>query len=176
MRLRFVDADNNDINMFQSLENPCTFLFTKEKTWKRIFNSELPQNRTEKQIMPFKTTMNWLVNDIWCYLLIACFDWEVGVFQQAFVRFYYINTYWALPDEPQKKKFFRSPTGYLFPKWAGWYCDNSSCYLRSCMLMLDMILTPFVFWFYCFLTFIGIRLFELTFTPCYKYATLIMHI
>ena len=64
LRLRFVDADNNDINMFQSLENPCTFLFTKEKTWKRISNSELPQNRTEKQIMPFKTTMNWLVNDI----------------------------------------------------------------------------------------------------------------
>ena len=116
MRLRFVDADNNDINMFQSLENPCTFLFTKEKTWKRIFNSELPQNRTEKQIMPFKTTMNWLVNDIWCYLLIACFDWEVGVFQQAFVRFYYINTYWTLPDEPQKKKFFPVPYRVSFSK------------------------------------------------------------
>ena len=153
--------------MFQSLENPCT--------WKRICNGELPQNRTEKQIIPFKTTMNWLVNDIWCYLLIACFDWEVGIFQQAFVRFYYINSYWTLPDEPQKK-CFRSPTGYFFPKWAGWYCDNSSCYLRSYMLMLDMISTPFVFWFYCFLTFIGIRLLELTFTPCYKYATLIMHI
>ena len=116
MRLRFVDADNNDINMFQSLENPCTFLFTKEKTWKRIFNSELPQNRTEKQIMPFKTTMNWLVNDIWCYLLIACFDWEVGVFQHAFVRFYYINTYWTLPDEPQKKKFFPVPYRVSFSK------------------------------------------------------------
>ena len=116
MRLRFADANNNDINMFQSLENPCTFLFTKEKTWKRIFNSELPQNRTEKQIMPFKTTMNWLVNDIWCYLLIACFDWEVGVFQQAFVRFYYINTYWTLPDEPQKKKFFPVPYRVSFSK------------------------------------------------------------
>ena len=116
MRLRFADANNNDINMFQSLENPCTFLFTKEKTWKRIFNSELPQNRTEKQIMPFKTTMNWLVNDIWCYLLIACFDWEVGVFQHAFVRFYYINTYWTLPDEPQKKKFFPVPYRVSFSK------------------------------------------------------------
>ena len=116
MRLRFADANNNDINMFQSLENPCTFLFTKEKTWKRIFNSELPQNRTEKQIMPFKTTMNWLVNDIWCYLLIACFDWEVGVFQHAFVRFYYINTYWTLLDEPQKKKIFPVPYRVSFSK------------------------------------------------------------
>ena len=33
---------------------------------KRIFNtnSELSQNRTEKQIMPSKTTINWLFNDI----------------------------------------------------------------------------------------------------------------
>ena len=27
-------------------------------------NSELSQNRIEKQIMPFKTTVNWLFNDI----------------------------------------------------------------------------------------------------------------
>ena len=44
------------------LENPCTFLLAKEKAWKHIFNtnSELSQNRTEKQIMPFKTTV---IND-----------------------------------------------------------------------------------------------------------------
>ena len=34
-------------------------------------NSELSQNRTEKQIVPSKT--NWPFNDI-CYLVIACFD------------------------------------------------------------------------------------------------------
>ena len=113
MRLRFVDADNNDINMFQSLENPCTFLFTKEKTWKRIFNSELPQNRTEKQIMPFKTTMNWLVNDIWCYLLIACFDWEVGVFQQAFVGFIILIPI-ELYQTNRKKKNFSGPLPGIF--------------------------------------------------------------
>ena len=52
-------ADNGDINIFLSLKNPCTFLLAKEKTWKRIFNtnSELSQNRTEKQIMPFKTAL-----------------------------------------------------------------------------------------------------------------------
>ena len=40
-----------------------------------MFNAknELSQNRTEKQIMPFKTTVNWLFADI-CYLVIGCFD------------------------------------------------------------------------------------------------------
>ena len=82
---RWKSTDNDDINIFLSLGNPCTFLLAKEKTWKRIFNtnSELYQNRIEKHIMPFKTTVNWLFNDIWCYLLIACFDWKIGVFQQC---------------------------------------------------------------------------------------------
>ena len=53
-------------------------------------NIELLQNHTEKQIMPFKTTVNWLFTDIWCYLVIGCFDWKIVVFQQAFVRDYYI--------------------------------------------------------------------------------------
>ena len=53
-------------------------------------NSELSQNRTEKQIMPSKTTINWLLNDMWCYLFLACFDWKVGVFQQTVVTVYYI--------------------------------------------------------------------------------------
>ena len=43
-------------------------------------NSELLQNRGEKQIIPSKTTTNQLFNDIWCYLFIACFDGNVGVF------------------------------------------------------------------------------------------------
>ena len=68
---RWKSADENDINIFLSLENPCTFLLTKEKTWKRIFNinSELLQNRTEKQIIPSKATINWLFNDIWCSMI-----------------------------------------------------------------------------------------------------------
>ena len=50
------------ISIFLSLENPCTFLLVKEKTWQHIFNTNNPlsQNHTEKQIMPFKTTVNWL--------------------------------------------------------------------------------------------------------------------
>ena len=90
-------TDNDDINIFLSLENPCTFLLAKEKTWKRIFNtnSELSQNRTEKQIMPSKTTINWLFNDIWCYLFIACFDWKIGIFQKTVVRVYTLKSfYW----------------------------------------------------------------------------------
>ena len=52
----------------------ATFLLAKEETWKRVFNTngELSQNRTEKQTMPFKTTVYWLFTDIWCYLVIDC--------------------------------------------------------------------------------------------------------
>ena len=62
--------------------------FYLRKTWNRIFNtnSELSQNRIEKQIMLCKTTVNWLFNDIWCYLVIGCFDWKIGVFQQTVER------------------------------------------------------------------------------------------
>ena len=83
---RWKSTDNN--NIFMSLENPCTFFLAKEKTWKRIFNNniELSQNRTEKQIILFKTAVNWLFNNIWCYLVIGCFDWKIAVFQQTVVR------------------------------------------------------------------------------------------
>ena len=62
-------------------KNSCTFLLAKEKTWKRIFNtnSELLQNRAETPIMVFETTVNWLFHDIWCYLVIGCFDWKIGL-------------------------------------------------------------------------------------------------
>ena len=68
------------------------FCLPKEKTWKHVFNtnSELSQNHTEKQIMPSKTTVNWLLNDTWCYLFIACFDWKISVFQKGVVRIYCI--------------------------------------------------------------------------------------
>ena len=39
--------------------------------------------------MTFKTTMQWLFNDI-CYSFTACFDGKIGVFQQTVVRVYYI--------------------------------------------------------------------------------------
>ena len=48
------------------------------------------QNRREKQFLSFKTTVNWLFSDIWCYLVIVCFDWKIGVFQQKVVRVYCI--------------------------------------------------------------------------------------
>ena len=40
--------------------------------------------------MPFKTTVNWLFNDIYCYLVISCCDRKIGVFQQTVVRVYCI--------------------------------------------------------------------------------------
>ena len=39
-----------------------------------VYDYELSQNRTEKQIMPFKTTVNWLFNDLCCYLVTGFFD------------------------------------------------------------------------------------------------------
>ena len=65
-------------------KNHCTFLLAKEKTWKQIFNTklylfacerkelktnfntncELSQNCAGKQMMPSKTTINWLFSDI----------------------------------------------------------------------------------------------------------------
>ena len=92
---RFCRWKSNNYNnnmIFLSLKNTCYFLLAKEKTWKSIFNTnnKLSQNRTKKQIMPFKTTANWLFNDIWCYLVIGCSDWKIVVFQQTVVRAYCI--------------------------------------------------------------------------------------
>ena len=35
--------------------------------------------------MPFITAVNWLFNDMWCYLVIASFDWKIRVFQKTVV-------------------------------------------------------------------------------------------
>ena len=47
----------------------------KRKDLKTHFytNSELSENRTEKKIIPSKSTINWLFNNIWCYLFITGF-------------------------------------------------------------------------------------------------------
>ena len=89
------------------MENACTFLLAKRKAWKRVFktNSELLQNRTEKQIMPFKTKVNWLFTDIWCYLDIGCFHWKIFVSRQRVVRVYYILKGWYILLKPYRLTF-----------------------------------------------------------------------
>ena len=65
----------------------------ERKDLKKYFwlsNSELLQNCTEKQIMLFKTAASWLFNDVWCYLVIGCFDLKIGIFQQTVLRVYYM--------------------------------------------------------------------------------------
>ena len=63
------------------------------------------RNRAEKQIMPSKITINWLFDDIWRYLFIACFDWKIGVFHQTVVRVYHIldsySVYLPLFESPE---------------------------------------------------------------------------
>ena len=90
LSMKEMSNDYNNIEIYLSLENPCTFLLATEKTWKCIFNTELSQNCTVKQIMPFKTTVNWLFNYTWCYLVIGCFNFKNVFFQQTVVRVYYI--------------------------------------------------------------------------------------
>ena len=117
---RWKSTYNNSIQIFLALENPCTFLLAKEKTWKCIFNTtrELLQNCTEKQITLSKTTINWLFNDIWYYLVISCFDWKNGVFQQSVVRVYYILKGCAsnVSIFMQHLTSIRYPTLVLLPK------------------------------------------------------------
>ena len=88
LRTRFLE--NTSGRLFLS-GKPLYLFACERKTLKRIFNTnnELSHNRTEKQIMPFKTTVNWLFNDIWCYLVTGCFDWKIDVFQQTVVSVYY---------------------------------------------------------------------------------------
>ena len=73
---RWKSIDSNDINIFLSQENHWTFLLVKEKTWKHIFNtnSELSQNCIQKHIMLSKAIINWLFNDIRCYLLLILIE------------------------------------------------------------------------------------------------------
>ena len=56
-------------------------MLKKEETWKCMFNtnSDLSPNFTEE------TTVNCLFNDIWCYLVISCFNLKIGDFQQTHV-------------------------------------------------------------------------------------------
>ena len=65
------------------------FWLRKKRIEKAFFNinNELSQNYTGKlyQIMSFKRTVNWLFNDMWCYLVIVFFDSKIGVFQQKLV-------------------------------------------------------------------------------------------
>ena len=123
--------------------NPCTCLIVKEKTWKRVFNSnsELLQNRTEKQIMPFKITVNWLFTDIWCYLAIGCFDWKTVAFQQKVVQVYYILEIFGLivniwKESSQKKEHDLHSSVFYMLRWL------------SCNLTLtDPLIISFIFIF-----------------------------
>ena len=68
------EAVNNHINIFLSLENSCIFLLPKEKTSKRIFNtnSKLLQNRTENKLChPKQQLIGYLIiYDVICSLLL----------------------------------------------------------------------------------------------------------
>ena len=102
-------------------------MLAKEKTWKHIFNTN--GKLSEKQIMPSKTTINWLFHDIWCYLFIACFDWKVCVFQQTLARVYYIlKCHKKSGPQPLPRRYF---FGIKHRKGEGvWWSDWVPIFLR----------------------------------------------
>ena len=105
LRHGFVDEKALMSSSKTLLENPCTFLLA-------IFNTyiELSQNSTEKKSP--KTTINWLFNDIWWYLSIACFNWKIGVFQQTVAKVYHI----LKKSKPSLDSFFE--TSWTRASWA----------------------------------------------------------
>ena len=57
------------------LSSPAVFrLQNRVSDWVSRAENASYRNRTEKQIMPFQTKVNWLFNDILCYLVIGYFD------------------------------------------------------------------------------------------------------
>ena len=71
------------------LVHPTADEFVLRKDLKKHFstNSKLLQNCTEKQIMPFKATVNWLFNDIWRYLVIGYFSTVVRIYYVSKMKF-----------------------------------------------------------------------------------------
>ena len=72
---RWKNTDNNDINIFLSLENPVPFCLGKKRPGNAFLTLTVNYLRiVQKNKLLFKTAVNCLFNDIWCYLVIACFN------------------------------------------------------------------------------------------------------
>ena len=69
----------------------------------------------QKNKLPSKTAVNWLFNDIWCYLFIACFDWKISIFQQTVVRVYYILNRVKLERAVPFIKYLATLVSLIFP-------------------------------------------------------------
>ena len=76
--------DNNDINIFLSVENPRTLLLAKEKTWKSILTLVVNYPKIvqkNKLCHPKQQKIGYLI--IYAvYLLIALFDFKIGSFKK----------------------------------------------------------------------------------------------
>ena len=70
---RWKSTDYKGINIFLSLGNPCTLCLQRKR----------PENAflTVTVNYAIQNKKNWLFNDIWHYLFIACFDWKISDFQ-----------------------------------------------------------------------------------------------
>ena len=82
------------------------------------------QNLTEKQIMSFKTTVNWVFNDK-CYSVIGYFDWKIGIFQVTVVRVSCILKTYTLLDA--SSRYFKS-LAEIFLKHNGYDFISVFCF------------------------------------------------
>ena len=71
-----------------SLENPCTFCLQK-KIPENAFLTLTVNYHKIVQIMSFKTTLNWLFNEIWCYLVISSLIGKLAFFNKQLQWVYY---------------------------------------------------------------------------------------
>ena len=69
-------------NIFLSPEKLCTLLLVKKKRPENAFlilTVNYHRIVQKKHIMLFRTTVDCLFTDIWCYSVIGCFDWKTVV-------------------------------------------------------------------------------------------------
>ena len=85
----FLNELRVSLNIFLALEKLCNVLLAKEKTWKRIFNtnSKLSQNRTEKAVVRFvRFIISFIVDHLY-----GCFSYFKGLFQYVQDSLYNLN-------------------------------------------------------------------------------------
>ena len=111
--------------------------------------------------MPFKTTANWLFNDMWCYLVIAFFDWKIDVFQQTVVRVYCIlnnATFVKLcatklsrfqwPIKNVWEKYFLGSRFFLYHHYDASISEITKYDISNCMTRITKSNLPAIFCWY----------------------------
>ena len=127
-------SDNNYISIFLSLENPCTFLLAKEKTWKQILTLVATYYKIvqKKELCHHKTTTNvylTIEDVIYSFLVLIenCYS------QQTAARVYCILNPWALDLHSLRPPYQKSYTEFLV-----WFFVTFVMLQSICSLLLTI--------------------------------------